>query len=120
MPRRRPSGSSFDTVRAIAKTLPGVEEGTSWGKPAIKLRGTLVACIASHSSAEPGTLVVRLGFDQRDAMIAEAPETYYVTPHYQAYACVLVRLAGIDRDALADLLQAALRFVAASTSRRRK
>jgi hypothetical protein len=110
MARRRPA-STFETVRAIGATLPGVEEGTAWGVPALKLRGALLACAASHKSAEPGTLVVRIGADQRDAMIADDPATYYLKPHYEGYPCVLVRLAAIDRAALADLLHAAWRFV---------
>ena len=29
----------FDTVRKIALRLPGVEESTAWGSPALKVRG---------------------------------------------------------------------------------
>jgi hypothetical protein len=111
---------TFDVVRTVAAALPAVEEGTAWGVPALKLRGRLLACMASNKSAEPNTLVVRIGFDQRDAMIADDPETYYLKPHYESYACVLVRLSGINRDALADLLHAAWRFVDASTPTRRR
>ena len=104
-------GVTFDTVRALAAALPGVEEGTAWGVPALKLRGKFLACMASNKAAEPNTLVVLLGFDQRDAMIADAPETYYLKPHYEGHPSVLVRLSRIDRSALKDLLQAAWRFV---------
>ena len=118
MPRGK-SASTFDTVRAIAKSLPNVEEGTAYGTPAIKLRGQLLACIASNKSAEPGTLVVRVSFDQRDAMIADDPDTYYLKDHYVGYPCVLVRLARIHPDALSDLLHAGWRFVDAKTPKRR-
>jgi hypothetical protein len=116
---RRLSPVTFDDVRTVAAALPAVEEGTAWGVPALKLRGRLLACMAANKSAEPDTLVVCIGFDQRDAMIADDPETYYLKPHYEAYACVLVRLSQISRDALADLLQAGWRFVDASAPRRR-
>ena len=119
MPRRR-TGSTFDAVRAIGATLPGVEEGTAWGVPALRLRGALLAAIASHTSAEPGTLVVRLSIDQRDAMIADDPDTYYLAPHYEGYPCVLVRLAKIGREELRDLLHAAWRFVDAHAPKRRR
>jgi hypothetical protein len=119
MPRPR-TATTFASVRAIGRTLPGVEEGTAYGKPALKLRGALLACIASHSSAEPGTLVVRLALDQRDAMIADDPGTYYLQPHYVGYPCVLVRLARIDRAALHDILHAAWRFVNATAPARRR
>ena len=117
---RRPPASTFATVRKLAAALPDVEEGTAWGVPALKLRGTLLACMASHKSAEPNTLVVRLDFDQRDAMIADDPATYYLKPHYVNYPCVLVRLPAIDRAALADLLQAGWRFVDANAPKRKR
>ena len=88
--------------------------------PALKLRGALVACLASHTSAEPDTLVVRLPIDQRDAMIADDPGTYYLAPHYEGYPCVLVRLSKIGREELRDLLHAAWRFVDAHAPKRRR
>jgi hypothetical protein len=115
-PRRRRTGLTFDDVRRMSADLPGVEEGTAWGVPALKLRGRFFACMASHSSAEPNTLVVRLDFDQRDALVADAPETYYLRPHYVGHESVLVRLSRIDREALRDLLHASWRFVSAKRS----
>ena len=89
-----------------------------YGQPALKVHGKLLACIASHKSAEPNTLVVRLDFEDRDALIADDPRTYYLKPHYEGYPSVLVRLALIDDDALHDLLQSAWRTVTASTPKR--
>jgi hypothetical protein len=104
---------TFDDVREIGLAQPGVEMATAYGKPALKVRGKLLACISSHKSAEPETLVVRLDFDQRDALLAEEPETYYITEHYRGYPSVLVRLPRIGKDELRDLLKAAWRFVTA-------
>lgn len=115
---RRQSG--FDVVRALARELPDVAETTMYGAPALKVRGALLACMASHKSAEPGSLVVRVSFEQRDALIADDPQTYYVKPHYQDYASVLVRLAHIDREALRDLLRSAWRIASASADQRRR
>lgn len=109
MPRRKTL--TFDTVLEVGRELAGVEVTTSWGAPALKVRGKMFACGATHKSAEPDTLVVRMDFDQRDALIAEAPETYYLKEHYVDYACVLVRLRRIDRAALRDLLLMGWRFV---------
>jgi hypothetical protein len=111
---------TFATVRSIGLTLPGVEEGTTYGSPALKLRGKLLACMASHKSAEPNSLVVRLNFEQRDAMIADDPGTYYLKPHYVGYPSVLVRLSRVSRDALKDLLLAAWREVDASAPKRKR
>ena len=101
--------SSFRRVEAIARTLPDVEVTTSWGQPAVKVRGKMFACIASHKSAEPGTLVVRMDIAARDALIADDPATYYLKEHYVGYPCVLVRLALVRADALKDLLTGAHR-----------
>jgi len=111
--------TSFEDVRAIGRDLPGVEESTMYGAPALKVRGKLLACMASHKSAEPGSLVVLVGFEERDALIADDPRTYYIKPHYLDYPSVLVRLAIIDREALRDLLRGAWRAVTASGLKRR-
>jgi hypothetical protein len=108
---------SFDTVRTIGLELPGVEEGTSYGAPALKVSGKMFACMTSHKSAEPGSLAVRMDFDQRDQLIASDPKTYYLTDHYIGYPCVLVRLARVRPDALKDLLLMGWRFESARRSR---
>jgi hypothetical protein len=114
MPRAK---VTFDTVREIGAGLPEVEDATAYGSPALKVRGTLLACIAVNKSAEPGTLAVRIDFEQRDALLAEAPETYYLTDHYAPYPSVLVRLSKIQKDQLRDLLGAAWRFVTSKQKR---
>ena len=113
-----PKRDDFDVVRKVGLELPGVEESTMYGQPALKIRGKLLACLASHKSAEPGSLVVRIGFEDRDALIADDPRVYYVKPHYLGYPSVLVRLALIDGDALRDLLRSAWRTVTASAPAR--
>ena len=101
----------FDVVRRAVAGLAGVEESTSYGGPAWKVKKKLLCCQATNKQAEPGSLVVRLDFETRDALIAEAPDIYYVKPHYVDYECVLVRLTAIDEDALRDLLRGAWKFV---------
>jgi hypothetical protein len=104
---------TFDTVREIGLALPDVNESTTYGSPALKLRGRLLACMAIHKSAEPQSLGIAVDFDQRAALLAEAPEIYYVTDHYVGYPFVLVRLSKIGAEQLRDLLGAAWRFVSA-------
>ena len=98
--------------------LPGAEEGTTYGTPALKVGGKMFACIPSHKSAEPDSLAVRIDFGQRDELIAADPNTYYLKAHYVNYPCVLVRLAHIRPDALNDLLLMAWRFVSSTTKTR--
>ena len=103
--------SSFARVESIGRTLPGVEVTTAWGQPALKVRGRMFACLASHKSAEPGSLVVMMDFADRDLLVEEDPGTYYLKDHYVGYPCVLVRLACVQADALRDLLTGAHRYV---------
>jgi hypothetical protein len=117
MPRAR-GPMTFRTVRAIGLKLPGVEEGTMYGSPALKLRGAMIACMTSHKSAERNTLAVRADDAQRDALIAEAPEIYYVKPHYEGYSVVLVRLSRVSPDAMRDLLAGACRLMSATGKKR--
>src|SRR6267142_6545115 len=108
-----PPRITFATGRKLGLALPDVEEGTTYGSPALKIRGHLLACMTSHKSAEPHSLAVRVGFDQRDELVAADPDTYYVKPHYVDYPVVLVRLSRIHRDALRDLLLMGWRFESA-------
>jgi hypothetical protein len=114
MPRTK---ITFDVVREIALGMADVEDSTMYGSLALKVRGDLLACMAINKSAEPGSLGVRIDFDQRDTLLAEAPETYYVTDHYVNYPMVLVRLSRIRMDELRDLLNSAWKFVTSKKKR---
>jgi hypothetical protein len=114
MPR---STIDFDTVRKIGLTLPGVEESTSYGAPALKVHGKLLACVPTHRSAEPGSLAVRVDFNARAELLAAAPDVYYVTEHYLNYTAVLVRMSRVTPDDLRDLLGMAHKFVTAHRAR---
>lgn len=114
---RGPVGA-FDVVRAIGLLLPGVQAATKYdGSPILKLRGCFMAGLAMHGSAEPDTLVVRVDLDERELLLDEAPETYYVTDYYRPHPVVLVRLARVDRDALHDLLSVSWRLTSAKAPR---
>jgi len=113
---RTPAG--FARVTALGLKLPNVEQGISWGSPALTTGGQMMACIPTNKAAEPGSLVVRLDFEQRDELVAADPATYYLKDHYVNYPCVLVRLDQIRDDALQDLLRMAYDFVRTRKSRR--
>jgi hypothetical protein len=108
----------FDTVRSIGLAMPWVEESTAYGLPALKVQGKLLACVPANRSAEPGSLVVRVDFDDRAELLAAAPGVYYLTDHYLDYSGVLVRLSRINPDVLRDLLGMAYKFVTANVTPR--
>ena len=107
-------------VKSVGLSLPGVEAGTKYdGSPVLRAGGCFMAGLATHPSAEPDSLVVRIELDEREWLLDDAPETYYVTDYYRPYPIVLVRLAHVNRDALRDLLTVSHRLALAK-SRRRK
>ena len=113
----RKTAVNFEAVRALGRDFLELQESTIYGSPALKLGKRLVACLAIHRSAEPGSLVVRTDFEQRAALLMDDPETYYITDHYVKHPVVLVRLARVQRDQLRDLLAAARRCVLADAER---
>jgi hypothetical protein len=100
-----PHQDAFDAVRAIGLSLPGVEAVKRYdGATVLKAGGSFMAGIASHPSAEPNSLVVRAEFDDRELLLEDAPETYYVTDYYRKYPLVLARLDQLTEEAIRDLL----------------
>lgn len=109
---------TFEAVRKIALTLENIEESTSYGTPAFKVRGELLARLRD----DIGALVIRMSIDERQELIAADPDTYFITDHYLNYPFILVNLARVHPDAMRDLLRSAWRSAAAEkrgTKRRR-
>lgn len=101
----------FDTVLEIARSMPDVQDTVSQRGIGLKIRGKLFACTATHKSAEPDTLMVRMDLEERELALATEPEMYYLTDHYRGYPAILVRLSQINRTALRRLLKDAAQFV---------
>ncbi len=119
MKRKRPAAipsNAFEAVKTVGLALPDVEATTKYdGSPVLKVGGSFMAGLATHRSAEPETLVVRVDVEERARLIEDAPEIYYVTDYYRPYPVVLARLAQLDRDALRDLLSVSRRLALAKT-----
>lgn len=115
----RPLPNAFDLVKDVGLTLPRVELSTKYdGSPVLKLCGLFMADLAMHPSAEPETLVIRYGLEERANLIADAPGAFYITSYYQRYALMLVRLKCIERDALHELLSISWRMTMAKVPKR--
>jgi hypothetical protein len=107
---------TFETVRRIGIALPGVEDATAYGMPALKIRGKLLATLPANRSVEPNSIVVRVSREQRDELLATDPQVYYLTEHYEEYDYVLVRLPRIGSEALKGLLVMAHKYVTRRSS----
>jgi hypothetical protein len=98
----------FEDVRLAAQAFPGVEDSTSYGTPALKVRGKLLARL--HQSGE--CLVLRAGLLDREILMQSDSQVFYITDHYRDYPWVLVRFSAVDASALPDLIERAWRLVA--------
>ena len=118
MPLVRRRSEAFEVVKAVGLSLPGVDAATKYdGSPVLRVCGVFMAGLAAHASAEPDSIVVRSTFEDRQWLLDDAPETYYVTDYYRKHPVVLARLARLDRDALRDLLAVSRRLTLAKTRR---
>jgi hypothetical protein len=102
---------TFAQVRLAARTLPGIDDSTSYGTPALKVRGKLLARL--HQSGE--SLVLRSDLLDREILMQSDPHVFFITDHYRDHPWVLVRLAAVEPRALPDLLERAWRLVAPKT-----
>jgi hypothetical protein len=94
-----------DVVRAGTRLL-GVDVTTSYGTPALKVRAKLICRLRTN----PDALVVRvIDLEDRDALIRGNPGSFFITPHYQEYPYVLVRLEAVDPVELGELVEDAWR-----------
>jgi hypothetical protein len=97
MPSRKlPPKLSLAAIRRVALSLPGVEEGTSYGTPAWRAGKRMLARM--HQDGQ--SIVLKIGNETRDHLLQADPGTFFVTDHYRGYPMVLARL---DRLSAADL-----------------
>jgi hypothetical protein len=111
---KKQQGISYDRVRQMGLALPKAEEGISYGTPALKVKGKLFVRLRE----EGDVIVLKMPFELREGLLADDPETYFITDHYREYPCVLVRLAKVAEPALRELLQIAHRSALAEKGSR--
>jgi hypothetical protein len=96
------------TVRALALKLPETSEKPCYGTPGFYVKRKLFARMLPDGK----TLAVKVDLNEREALLAAAPDVFYLTSHYQPWPMVLVRLDRVEREDLADRVLEAWRFEA--------
>ncbi|HZV74688.1 MAG TPA: MmcQ/YjbR family DNA-binding protein [Conexibacter sp.] len=107
--------ASWDDVRRIALALPETNEqpsrgsafwrvrdkGFVWERP---LRQSDLRALGDAAPDGPilGVRVEHLG--AKEALLADAPDVCFTTPHFDGYPAVLVQLERIDVAELAELI----------------
>jgi len=106
---------SWDDVRRIARSLPGAEETTTYGQPCFKVNGRPFV----NTGRVDGAIVTRAPDEERDLLISANPDAYFVTPHYEGWESVLVRLDAVDNEELAGRIEDAYAFIDAKRPRKK-
>lgn len=98
--------SSFERVRRLAESigLPETTVGTSYGTPALLVKGK---SFARMKNAE--TLVVMCALEEKEMLMELDPSLFFETDHYKGWPAMLVRLSAIDNETLTQRLIAAWR-----------
>ncbi|PTM45628.1 hypothetical protein C8J24_1854 [Sphingomonas aerolata] len=91
----------WDAIVAIGCTLPGVEPGTSYGRPALRFRGKT---LASTTAPDPGSFVLHIGLGEKEILLDTDPATFWQTDHYDGWPAVLVRYGTGAGERIAHLL----------------
>jgi hypothetical protein len=104
---------TFDDVRQIALDWPEVEDGTSYGTPALKARKNMLVRLK-----EDGDSLVMPGVppDERDMLVESQPKLFYFTDHYKDYPIVLIRLSKAKRLTVEPLLRRQWRALASKAA----
>jgi hypothetical protein len=92
-------------ARLAAKLgLPEVTEGTSYGTPALLVKGKSFTRLK-----DPETLVLMVPLEHKELLLEMAPDIYYETDHYKGWPAVLIRLSAIGDEELSHRLADAWR-----------
>jgi hypothetical protein len=88
--------TDIEAVRAIALSFPGVEEGTSYGTMAFRVRKSFIARLKEDGES----LAIRMEFGEREILMEGEPAIFYITDHYKNYPMVLIHLSKVHPDEL--------------------
>jgi hypothetical protein len=101
--------AGWEDVVEIGRRFPGVEEGESYGTPSLKVRGKFMCRLRRN----PDALVVRvIDVADAEALLKGQPDVFFITPHYDGYPAVLVRMDVVEAEQLAELVEDAWRIQA--------
>ena len=103
--------ATWEDVRRLCLALPDVEER----KQTFRTNGRIFA----NMSREPGAISTRAPQEELELLIRARPDVYFVTPHYEGWDAVLVRLDAVEQDELAGRIEDAWAFVDAKRPRKR-
>ena len=110
---------TWEMVCAFLELLPGAVQDPPESREVVRVKGKPIAYPAMSARSRPDGygdeetfLIVRCEYSERAALLADDPATFFVTPHYETYPGVIVRLATVPAAQLEELLFDAWRAAA--------
>ena len=85
-------------MKRIGLALPEVDESTWFNTPALKVRGKGFVRLKEDGE----DIVLMVDMLEREALIQGDPGAFHITPHYESYPAMLVRLAAVDEAVLTE------------------
>ncbi len=107
---------SIDNVAKIALGLPGVSEGTRYGNRTWFVAGKGFVWERPFSKADikrfgtsprPDGAILAVATEdlgEKEALLAARPELFFTIPHFDGYAALLLRLDGLTKKTLREVL----------------
>jgi hypothetical protein len=107
--------ATWDDVRRIALGLPETSERVSHGQPAWRVKDKLFvwdrplrkADLAALGQRAPGGPILGARVEHlvaKEALLADNPDVFFTTPHFDGHASVLVQLDKIGIDELNEVI----------------
>ena len=100
---------TLEEMRQIALGFPGVEEGTSYGRPSFLVNRKFFTRLRREDDS---LVLLEVSFDEREMLIDADPDTFHVTAHYKDYPSVLARLATLHPGSFRNFLERRWRRIA--------
>ncbi len=104
----------YEDVRKMALAWPEVEDGTSYGTPALKVRKKKM--LVRLKEDNDSLVMPGVPHDEREMLIESAPRIFYFTDHYRNYPMVLIRLSKAKRSHVEPLLRRHWRALASKAA----
>lgn len=98
-----------DEFNAVALAFPLAEAGSSYGQPAIKVKGKFFTRLREEDAS---AVLWGVPFDEREMLIEADPDTFHFTPHYKDYPIVLARIERLTAEQLSGFLDRRWRAIA--------
>ena len=88
---------------AFGLTLPGTERSTSYGSPAVRVRGKAFL----YPGREKGSFAVSCPLEEKELLMETDPDTFWETDHYRGWPAVLARFDSADPERIEAVIRRA-------------